>query len=468
MRHVDTSHLTISEGWRQRAARAEAAVEAAMRDGRALTFTALWRDHRVRDPLIDIIGQKCWYCETNVHSSNPDVDHFRPKNGPATSGAHGGYWWLAYKPDNYRIACKYCNSGGGEHDDGTRRAAKVAQFPLLNESDRATKPADDLKLERPVLLDPADHDDHFLIDFSADGKPQRRIIMPPTALEKAVGICRVEESIKVYRLDRTLLNEDRSGVMEHVTKIAKAMAAIGSRVPAASDDLKEVLQKLINERSPYSGAALSALRACRTLPLIEETFAKEIAADLPRAIPAEIAQSAIIDIANLMDKKMIAPDARLTGSVPAGDVTAVLLSDGRVRFGARLYSNLDSAAKAATGAADTDGWTFWSTTYKGNVVTLGALRDLSWAILVRKLAAAIDGVEGLAKVFGKGVDGGDGLLSGLDLDRSVAAGCLDEFPDRPAGPCLNPPADGQGGEHDRQMGLDGIALAVVNRPGLQV
>jgi hypothetical protein len=43
---------------------------------------------------------------------------------------------------------------------------------------------------------------------------------------------------------------------------------------------------------------------------------------------------------------------------------------------AQVRSNLDSAAKAATGAADTDGWTFWSTTYKGNVVTLGALRDM--------------------------------------------------------------------------------------------
>jgi hypothetical protein len=36
----------------------------------------------------------------------------------------------------------------------------------------------------------------------------------------------------------------------------------------------------------------------------------------------------------------------------------------------------------------------------------------SWAILVRKSAGAVDGVEGLAQVVGEGVGGGDGLASG--------------------------------------------------------
>jgi hypothetical protein len=52
----------------------------------------------------------------------------------------------------------------------------------------------------------------------------------------------------------------------------------------------------------------------------------------------------------------------------------------------------------------------------------------SWAILVRKSVAAVDGVEGLAEVVGRGV-GGDGLPSGLALDGAVAAGGLYEFPD---------------------------------------
>ena len=58
--------------------------------------------------------------------------------------------------------------------------------------------------------------------------------------------------------------------------------------------------------------------------------------------------------------------------------------------------------------------------------------------------------------------------SGLDLNGAVATGGLDEFPDRPAGLCLDPAADGKGGEDDGQVGLDGVARAVVDGPGLQV
>src|ERR1700733_8977492 len=86
--------------------------------------------------------------------------------------------------------------------------------------------------------------------------------------------------------------------------------------------------------------------------------------------------------------------------------------------------------------------------------------DLSWLKLVRKSAGVVDGVEGLAEVVGDGVGGGDGLLAGLDLDLAVAAGGLDELPDRPAGLRLDPPADGERCEHDRQVGVDGLALAV--------
>ena len=33
---------------------------------------------------------------------------------------------------------------------------------------------------------------------------------------------------------------------------------------------------------------------------------------------------------------------------------------------------------------------------------------------------------------------------------------------------FDPPADGERGEHDRQVRFDGVAFAVVDRPGLQV
>jgi len=57
---------------------------------------------------------------------------------------------------------------------------------------------------------------------------------------------------------------------------------------------------------------------------------------------------------------------------------------------------------------------------------------------------------------------GDDLAYGLDLDRAVATGGLDRFPDRPAGSRFNPPADRQGGEHDREAGFGQVALAVAD------
>jgi RHS repeat-associated protein len=61
-----------------------------------------------------------------------------------------------------------------------------------------------------------------------------------------------------------------------------------------------------------------------------------------------------------------------------------------------------------------------------------------------------------------------GVGAGLDLDGAVAAGGTDELLDRPAGPVFDPAADGEGGEHDGQVGLDRFALTVVDRAGLQV
>jgi hypothetical protein len=58
--------------------------------------------------------------------------------------------------------------------------------------------------------------------------------------------------------------------------------------------------------------------------------------------------------------------------------------------------------------------------------------------------------------------------SGLDLDGAVAESGFDELADGPAGGVLDPVADGHGSEHDRQGGLDRVAFAMVDGPGLQV
>ena len=92
----------------------------------------------------------------------------------------------------------------------------------------------------------------------------------------------------------------------------------------------------------------------------------------------------------------------------------------------------------------------------------------SWLSLVRTSIAASDGFEGLAEVAGERIGGRDPLPSGLDLDGAVAAGGLDKFPDWPACLCLDPPSGRQGCEDDGEVGLDGVASAVLDRAALQV
>ena len=94
----------------------------------------------------------------------------------------------------------------------------------------------------------------------------------------------------------------------------------------------------------------------------------------------------------------------------------------------------------------------------------GEVLDPSWLNLIAGRLLCVDCFEGLAEFVGERVGDGDGVPPGLDLDGPVAAGGLDEFPDGPAGPVLDPAADRESGEDDRQAGFDRVAQAVADGP----
>jgi hypothetical protein len=64
------------------------------------------------------------------------------------------------------------------------------------------------------------------------------------------------------------------------------------------------------------------------------------------------------------------------------------------------------------------------------------------------------------------VGSGEYLASSLDLDDAVAACGADEFLDAPAGLVLDPMPYCECAELYGQVGLDGLANVVVDRPGL--
>ncbi|MFJ9034799.1 hypothetical protein ACIRQP_41565 [Streptomyces sp. NPDC102274] len=131
---------------------------------------------------------------------------------------HRGYWWLAYAPANYRLACHYCNSGGARYGNQSAGPGKGARFPLLGQ--RASE-FESLGGELPVLLDPVVAEDAELAGFDRQGYARRRPERPYTDSEVARDLCRVEETIRILALNSDRLVDSRSELIERVAGLVQ-------------------------------------------------------------------------------------------------------------------------------------------------------------------------------------------------------------------------------------------------------
>ena len=165
MRYIRGDRLRPTADWLERAAEAQAAIEAiatrlegASPDDAKIILgelrdeigrhSHLWAE--LKPDLAKLSCGKCWYCESRENRSHLAVDHFRPKNGVAECKAHPGYWWLALASENYRYACTYCNSLLRDENRG-ETLGKGTHFPLVDEARRAFRPQD-AEEELPCLL----------------------------------------------------------------------------------------------------------------------------------------------------------------------------------------------------------------------------------------------------------------------------------------------------------------------------
>ena len=123
----------------------------------------------VKDAYMAHQHRKCAYCERQI-TDHGDVEHYRPKNAifklrtagrekPNLNNVEGrsfhqpddpapepgtydsGYWWLAYRWDNYFVTCGICN-----------RNWKNALFPVRFGHRRRPRRGDEAK--EPYVLDP--------------------------------------------------------------------------------------------------------------------------------------------------------------------------------------------------------------------------------------------------------------------------------------------------------------------------
>lgn len=157
--------------------------------------SSLWSE--LKEWLLLLSHQKCWFSEAKDCFSHWDVEHFRPKKfaKDADGTEHDGYWWLAFDWQNFRI----CGNVGNRK--------KGTYFPLRTGCTRASNPGADLRYEDPQLLDPIDEDDCNLLSFNSLGEA-----IPAAHLKDEWERERVKCSVKLYRLDSSALEGKRKVV----------------------------------------------------------------------------------------------------------------------------------------------------------------------------------------------------------------------------------------------------------------
>jgi hypothetical protein len=207
----------------------------------------------LKEWLLSLSHQKCWFSEAKDCFSHWDVEHFRPKKSTKDEDGneYDGYWWLAFDWQNFRV----CGNAGNRK--------KGTYFPLRTGSSRIADPNEDLRLEDPLLLDPSDADDPNLLSFNFEGKA-----IPAPGLNDEWDEMRVNYSVQRCNLDFGPLEAKRKIVWNdcwnHIQSYRQELAAqraSGGTNAIARNQLKEKA-KAIREMLQADKELSSVARAC--------------------------------------------------------------------------------------------------------------------------------------------------------------------------------------------------------------
>ena len=151
-----------------------------------------------------------------------------------------GYYWLAYDWDNLLWACPVCNQRG-----------KKSAFPLANPADRARSHHDDIALEQPLLLHPAQTDPAGLVGFRAE------VAYPID------GDARASATIQGIGLNRADLLEQRR---DHLARLAflrrlldrEAELAVSAEGRTLLRRASQILADAVQDTAEFAAMARSA------------------------------------------------------------------------------------------------------------------------------------------------------------------------------------------------------------------
>lgn len=209
---------------------------------------------QLKDWLLSLSHNKCWFSEAEDVFSHRDVEHFRPKKackrfvGQRKNTYEDGYWWLTYNWKNYRI----CGNVGN--------IQKGVMFPLQPGSLVATYGGHSYLNENHMLLDPACPSDPPLLDFIETGEAVHH--NDAESDDRA----RVEATVKHLRLDFERLEEARAKIwikcrclIQECRDIAVA-GQMGAAERVLVEGKRNELRAMVKATAPFSMTAAACLR----------------------------------------------------------------------------------------------------------------------------------------------------------------------------------------------------------------
>ena len=219
----------------------------------------LWQETAFKTWFIDLFHKKCWYTEAKEKVSAYHVDHFRPKGQITDSeGTAEGYWWLAFKWVNYRVAGQLIN------------VKKKDKFPIKG-TFRANILDQNLSKEENLLIDPLDEEDVALISFDESGEivyagginehDKERV----DATKDILGLNKIQTLVEARQ-------QKWDKCMEYITDYEKANELSDPLKKCRKACAKVELKKLIREDEEFSAVALACIRKKAPETLINQVF----------------------------------------------------------------------------------------------------------------------------------------------------------------------------------------------------
>lgn len=217
----------------------------------------------IRGALWGLGHMKCWYSEASLQQCEGHVEHYRPKRRPTGAVGHAGYWWRAFDWKNLRLAHPTVNLRKTDYLSG-KRVGKGSYFPLRDESQRATQPAEE-ENEQPTLLDPVKASDTLLLCFSESGAPRPRY----SAEQNEWLHRRAAESIRYYHLDEGSWNAKRADLMAVVKILCERLQMLASEEPRSDAAYGQTIDELIGYIGPFAEFSSACLQVVREMGLLE-------------------------------------------------------------------------------------------------------------------------------------------------------------------------------------------------------